>query len=283
MRDGMDFRAESEGRRVEVSQQPERKGSFVLDPGGQLPDVEFGSGRRLQEFEVCQFEGRQRAVLHHFRAAEKITLEQRVSHFHGRREFLLSFHFFGQHANVLSRVPGNNGVLFLWVREAEIHLDDVRERNQGRPVGRIHEIIERDRVSSLLQALAGFDDFLVRIDVFENFDHHRIGRKKRNIVPKQEIARTVDEHAVSRGDFFKADQKRCIQDGRGSQFEIQPIAGVLHAAAKKQFVGEQFARAIQDGLASQIFHGRTPSRSIKCQTLRRGPKMEGGMETRRLR
>ena len=198
VRDGVDFRAEAEGRGVEVSQQPERKGSFVLDFGGQFLDVEFGSGRRVQEFEVGQFEGRQRAMLHHFGAAEKIALEQRVSHFHGRRVFLLGFHFFGQHADVFFRVPGNKRALFLPVGEAEIHLDDVGERDQRSPVGRIHEIIERDRVSRLLQAPAGVDDFLVGIDVFENFDHHRIGREKRNIVPKQKIPGTVDEHAVSR-------------------------------------------------------------------------------------
>jgi hypothetical protein len=172
--------------------------------------------------------------------------------------------------------------LFRPAGEAEIHLEDVGERHQGSPVGRIHEVIEGDRISRLLQALAGFDYFLVGFDAFENFDHYRIGREKRNIVPKQKIPGTVDKHAVSRRDFFKADQERSIQYGSRRKFEIQPIARVLKAAAKEQFIGEQFARAIQDGLAGQIFHGGTPSRSIECRTLRRGPKMEGGIETRKM-
>ena len=131
-----------------------------------------------------------------------------------------------------------SALLFRPVGEAKVHFDDVGERNQRRPVRRIHEVIERDRVSRLLQALAGFDDFLVGFDVFENFNHHRSGRKKRNIVPKQEIAGTVDEHAVPRGNFLKADQEGSIHDGRRRKFEIQPVARVLKAIAKQQFVGE---------------------------------------------
>src|SRR4029077_1387241 len=124
--------------------------------------------------------------------------------------------------------------------------------------------------------MAGIDYFLVGLDVFEYFDHHQIGREKRNVVSEQKIAGTVDEHGVSRGNFFKADQEGGIHHGSRCKFEIQSIARVLNAIAKKQFVSEQFTRAIQDGLASQIFHLGIPSRSIKCRMLRHWPKREGG-------
>ena len=97
-------------------------------------------------------------MLHYLGPAEKVSLEQRVSHLHGRRELFLGFHFFGQHADALARVPGNDFALFLRAGQAEIHLDDVGDLDERRPVRRIHEIIERDRVSRLLQAPAGIDD-----------------------------------------------------------------------------------------------------------------------------
>jgi hypothetical protein len=95
VRDGMNFRAKAKGRRVQVSEQPERKGRFVLDLRGQLPDIDFGSGRRAQEFEVRQFGGRQRAVLYYFGAEKKVALKQGIPHVHARRELLLGLHFFG--------------------------------------------------------------------------------------------------------------------------------------------------------------------------------------------
>jgi hypothetical protein len=104
--------------------------------------------------------------------------------------------------------------MFLPAGEAKVHFDDAGERHERRPFRRIHEVIQRDRISRLLQALAGFDYFLVRFDVFENFDHRQVGWKKGNVVPEHEIAETVNEHAASRGNFFKADQKGGIQ-GRG--------------------------------------------------------------------
>ena len=238
MGDGVDFRAQAEGGGVKVPQKPEGKGRLVLNFGGQFLDVEFGSGRRAQEFEVGQFEGRQGAVLHHFRAAEKIALEQRVSHLHARREFLLRLHFFREHANSVAAIAGNQSALFVWIGEAKIHFDDVGEGDQRPPARRIDEVIQRDRVSHLLQPQAGFDDFLIGLDGFENFDHHRFGREQGNIIPQQEIAGAVDEHGMPGGDFLEADQEGSIDDGRGCEFEINAFAGVLKTFAKEQFVGE---------------------------------------------
>ena len=141
-------------------------------------------------------------MVHHFRAVEKIALEQRVSHPHARGVFLLGLHFFSKHANAIAAIPGDKRELFFLIGNTKIHLDDVGKSNQRPPAGRIDEVVERDRISRLLQSPAGIDYLLIGLDGFENFDYHRIAREQRNVIPQEEIAGAVDEHEPSPGDFF---------------------------------------------------------------------------------
>jgi hypothetical protein len=87
------------------------------------------------------------------------------------------------------------------------------------------------------------------LDVFEQFDHHPLGRQDGRQAVKKKTTRDVDERQTSLGERVEAKRLHGVSD--------DPGAGLLGCGArhlgddrraKEQFVPEHASRAIEDGL-----------------------------------
>ncbi len=142
-----------------------------------------------------------------FPGGKKISLKQGIAHLQGFRELFLSLDFFGQHANSLFHVSRRERMLLRGRSKPKIDFNEIGDFNQRFPIDFVLKIVQGQKISPVFQSAAGFQDFRVRHDGFQEFDDHDARWKQGHIILQQEIAGAIDERALSVGQPLQADEE----------------------------------------------------------------------------
>ena len=182
----MDLSDQGKGRRVQIAQQAIAKSRLGLDRVAYFAQVQFAPVGGLKDTEVVELV---LVAREHLQPAEEVSLGIGIASAKGALRVFVGLHFFGDQADVLFRkCPGEPLPLILRGRQ-QIDLDERCNLGEAKPSRRLLKVFERDHVTVILEATAGGDDLLVRLNGPRGFQHDAIGGKHSGEVAKKEIAR----------------------------------------------------------------------------------------------
>jgi len=130
---------------------------------------------------------------------------------------------------------------------AKVHLEVADRGNERLPLRFVHEVVERKHVLIGGQRAAGFHNFVVGLNRFENFDHHFRRREQPRSLALQRRRIHVNERQRVAYQLLHVQQHGGVHDHivRTSR---TGLTKVFRSGAKGQLVRENFQPAVKNRL-----------------------------------
>ena len=184
---------ESDSCGVDVGEQLVNEVRIRGDDTGNGGEINILTVDLAEEAHFRERVAREPLLLQNGGLAEEISLKEDVAVCERLLKFLFGFDLFSQQTNVLRQDLAHLFALLGAVRDAEVHLDDVRHVNQRLVARQEDEVVEGDLVARLLELLYGLQNLRRWLHIFQNLDNDGFRRQEFRRAREEVLLRKVDE------------------------------------------------------------------------------------------
>ena len=269
--DAVNFGAQGERGRVEISEQAIEQGRILLEKRVDGVVVEIGSGDGTEKLELEELVAGNIAGFEHRGLAEKIALKVAVAKIPGFVKIVPRFHFFGQKRKAIAKIFFRNTLPAIRIEKSEIDFQIVSEIDKGLESGLAEKIVESQRVTILAKFAADADDFVGGLHALEDFDDDALRRKQPGSAEAESEFIHVDESAGVASEILQVGEGQGIGDDAGRSV-IASLEKILRAAAKKKLVGIHTQPLVKNGLAGDELFMHTGTVARRSEPLLLGPR-----------
>ena len=194
---------------------------------------------------------RQRAPVDERRAGEVVALEGVEAECLAVLGLLVGLHLLG-HEPQAAALQHRRVVREALRRErAHVELGDRRQLEQRLLLGRVLEVVERDREAGVDQRPQGVEQGTVELLVLEQLEHDPFGRQRQRRHAEQELARDVHVGRMRADERVEADVREAVDDHRRRRGHRVQRAAVDRDRPVQQLVGDHALLTVEDRLSSQ--------------------------------
>ncbi len=149
-------------------------------------------------------------------------------------EFLLGFDLLGEQFHVIAAQQTHMLVELLARQRHQIDLHKFGKLDQRFQIIVVDEIVQRHAVALRGEVAHASDDFRIGVDIFQDFQHDAVFRKRQRCVGGDEAAGEIDECARAADDLVQADFYEGVDDDlRGRLIAVEGARAVLGAATEQ--------------------------------------------------